>query len=319
MLPSLVKLQKFASQRHRLISLSLMRICFGTIILTYYAQHVAQRTFLWGNNGVVPFRAFYLTMRAQHNFSLFMLSPSPVYQTVLFYLGFLVTIAFTLGYRTRISAILFYVFTWSLYQRNYWLLDGGDNLLYLLSFFLMFTYCGEFFSLDAWAGRTANHAENKFLAMVHNYGVLAIIIQISLLYLTSAFYKIQGKMWQNGTAIYYILNVNEFHLSTFAHHFYNSGTVVTLLTWSTVIFQVAWPFLIWNRRLKVFVFLGAVSLHTMIGYFMGLVWFSAVMLTSEMIIFSDKECGYAFAILRRMFLTITASRERGLPAVDGNA
>lgn len=115
----LTKPRDFASTRHRLISLSLVRICFGTIVLTYYARHVAQRAFLWGSDGVVPFQAFYLTMRAQHNFSLYMLSSSPTYQAAIFYVGFLVTIGFTLGYRTPISSVLFYVFTRSLFQRNF--------------------------------------------------------------------------------------------------------------------------------------------------------------------------------------------------------
>jgi len=298
-----------------------MRICFGTIVLTYYAQHVAQRAFLWGDNGMVPFSAFDLMMRSQHSLSLYMLSPSPFYEALIFYLGFIVTIAFTLGYRTRIFSILFYIFTWSLFERNGWLLDGGDNLLYLVAFFLMFTYCGEYFSLDAWMGHTSNHGKNKLLAMIHNYGVLAIITQLSLLYFTSAFYKIQGKMWQNGTAIYYILNVNEFRLSGFAHHFYDSGIVVTLLTWCTIVFQMAWPFLIWNRRLKPLVFLGALSLHSMIGYFMGLVWFSAVMLTSELIIFSDSEVRYGVHLFRRAVFRcrLLHLRGRGMTAAEADA
>lgn len=78
---ALNRLRDFATVRHRLVALSLVRICFGTIILTYYAQHVAQRAFIWGNNGVLPFPFFYAMMRAEHNFSFDMLSPSPVYQT----------------------------------------------------------------------------------------------------------------------------------------------------------------------------------------------------------------------------------------------
>jgi predicted DCC family thiol-disulfide oxidoreductase YuxK len=249
-------------------------------------------------------------MWIQRNFSLYMLSSSHVYEVAVFYTGFLVTIAYTLGYRTRIASVLFWLFTYSLFQRNPFLLDGGDNLLYLLAFYMMFTDCGAHFSLDARAGRVGS--TNEFVALIHNFGVLAVLAQITLLYFTSAFYKIQGKMWQDGTAIYYILRSVEFRLSPLAYHFYRSDVIVTLLTWSTMIFQMSWPFLIWNRRTKLIMALGALSLHTMIAYFMGLVWFSAVMITAELMIFTDSEYWRFSDGLQRLFALRRSAHETPL-------
>jgi hypothetical protein len=283
------KLRAITSVKHRTIAASLLRICLGTTILVYYAQHLLQREFLWGDNGMLPYATFVNIMRAQHNLSLYLLSASPRLHTLIFYLGMLVTIAFTLGYKTRISSVLFYVFTWSLYTRSWFLLTGGDNLLYLLAFYLMFADCGQYFSLDAWLRGDKAKPDNAYAAMLHNYAMLAIVVQLCLLYFTSAFFKTQGHMWQDGTAIYYILRANEFNLSPWAHHFYDSGAVVTLLTWGTVIFQMSWPFLIWNRHARPVMFIGALTLHSMIGYFMGLVWFSLVMISAELAIFSNAE------------------------------
>ena len=284
----LAEVRLFASVKHRTIALSVLRIFVGLTLLVYYSQHVFQREYLWGNTGLVPFSLFQQIMYLRHGFSLYLLSPSFLYETAIFYAGLVVTIAFTIGYRTRISSILFYVFTWSLFQRNIFLLTGGDNFLYLVAFFLMFADCGAHFSIDAISGRSCNQPRS-FVAMVHNYAVLAIIVQLSLVYLTSAFYKIEGPLWQNGTALYYVLRLSEFNLSSFAHHFYDREIVVKLLTWGTVIFEMSWPFLIWNRRTKPFVALGAVLLHSMIGYFMGLVWFSFVFIGAQVIIFKDSE------------------------------
>lgn len=277
-----------ASTKHRLIGLSLLRICLGLLMVDLHVRHLAQRQFLWGDGGVVPYPFFLQLMHWQRNRSLYMLSSSPALHSTIFFAGILVAIAFTIGYRTRISSILFYLFTWSLYSRNPFIMDGGDNLIYLTSFFMMFADCGAYFSVDA-ARRHATDRTNPFAALLHNYAVLAIVIQLSLLYFTSAFYKIQGHMWQDGTAIYYVLRAAEFNLSPLAHYFYDSDTVVTLLTWSTIIFQMAWPFLIWQKRARIFVAAGALALHSMIGYFMGLVWFSAAMISVELIIFDDDD------------------------------
>ncbi len=272
----------------RAIGLSLMRLCLGIVVLEVYMQHWRQYAFLWGNDGVVPYSAFVQLMRERHELSLYMLSPSGAVAKSMFVSGILVTAAFALGFKTRITSVLFYIFTWSLYSRDPFLLDGGDNLLYLLAFYLMFTECGLHFSLDA-SNRRADWRPNPKRALVSNFAVAAIVCQLCILYLTSATSKIQGAMWQNGTALYYILRTAEFNLSKSAHYFYDSDYVVTVLTWSTVLFQLSWPFLVWFKKPRPFLFLGAALLHASIGYYMGLVWFSGVMITAELIIFSDME------------------------------
>ncbi len=302
----LAEVRRFASVKHRTIALSVLRISVGLTLLVYYSQHILQREYLWGNTGLVPFSLFQQIMLSRHGFSLYLLSPSSLYQAAVFYIGLVVTIAFTVGYRPRISSILFYLFTWSLFQRNIFLLTGGDNFIYLVAFFLIFADCGAHFSIDAISGRRRTEPR-PFVAMVHNYAVLAIIIQLSLVYVTSAFYKVQGHLWQNGTAIYYILRLSEFNLSPFARHFYDRKTVVSLLTWGTVIFEISWPFLIWNRRTKPFVVLGAVLLHSMIGYFMGLVWFSFVFISAQIIIFNDSELISYAARVREVAVATRAS------------
>src|ERR1700741_4990331 len=126
----LAEVRRFASVEHRTIALSVLRISVGLTLLIYYSQHILQREYLWGNSGLGSFSLFQQIMRLRHGFSLYLLSPSSSYQTAVFYVGLAVTIAFTLGYRLRISSILFYIFTWSLFERNIFLLTGGDNFLY---------------------------------------------------------------------------------------------------------------------------------------------------------------------------------------------
>jgi predicted DCC family thiol-disulfide oxidoreductase YuxK len=288
------RIREFMNVPHRLVGLALMRVLLGAVTLAFYAQHWRQYPFLWGNDGLIPYGAYLQLMRQRHGWSLYMLSPSPAFAMLVFSLGILVTVAFTVGYKTRVTSVLFYVFTWSLYSRNPFALDGGDNLLFLLAFFIMFGNSGAYFSLDTARENSAPRPARPLAALLHNYAVFAILIQLCLLYFTSAFFKIQGHMWQSGTAIYYILRNGEFNLSPLAHNFYDSDAVVTLLTWSTMVFQIAWPFLVWFRPPRVFLAIGAFMLHTMIGYFMGLVWFSAVMISAELIIFSDSEY-FAFA------------------------
>jgi uncharacterized membrane protein YphA (DoxX/SURF4 family) len=286
---SLNELRQFASIKHRKIGLSLLRICLGTITLLFYVQHWVQRGFLWGNNGVISFDSYKHYMNDLGAFSLYLISPSHTFENFLFLAGIIVCLMFILGFKTRIASVLYFVFTFSVYSRNPYALDGGDNLLCLTAIYMMFTDCGAYFSIDAIRSRARQEEDSPLIALIHNCGLLAIVIQLSLLYFTSAFYKIQGHMWQDGTALYYILRNSEFNLSPSAHIFYSNDIVVTLLTWWSMLFQMAWPFVIWQKRLRPFVALSALVLHGMIAYFMGILWFSMVMVSVELIIFDDAD------------------------------
>lgn len=260
-----------------------------------YAQHTVEFGFLWGQNGAYPEPTF---KAINHLPSLFALSSSTWFAAALYAVGAGVSVAFTLGWHTRITAPVFWLTTWSFYARNPFVLDGGDNLLYLLAFYMIFADCGAALSFDA-AHKAVRKTANRFAALLHNYALLAIMIQLCLLYFTSGFFKAQGHVWQDGTAIYYILRDQEFSLSPLAGIFWRSAAIVTLLTWSTMVLEISWPVLVWGRRTRFWVVAGAVLMHLMIAYFMGLVWFSLVMISANLVAFDDSEYRRLGVLLRR--------------------
>lgn len=278
------------SVQHREIGMSLLRIALGINILFLYAVHAFQYQFIWGNNGIVPYSLFLSQMTELRSWSIYELSGSDLFGMAVFGIGLLVTVLFTVGLFTRLSTVAFYIFTWSLYCRNEWVLDGGDNLLYLLAFYMMFADCGRYFSIDsALSANNPKRPPSQFASLLHNVAVFAIVMQLCIVYFTSAFYKIQGHMWQDGTALYYILRTAEFNLTLLGKSIYANSSVVSLLTYATIIFQIGFPFLIWNRYAKVVVFCGALCLHLSIAFVMGLFWFSMVMISAELAIFSDSD------------------------------
>jgi Vitamin K-dependent gamma-carboxylase len=280
------RIESLLSVEHRSIGTALLRILLGLNVLILYATHIKQWNFIWGDDGVMPLRVLRATLFFQHNFSLYAIGDSQAFHFALFIAGIIVTTLFTIGYQTRLFAILFYIFTWSLYARNQSVLDGGDNLLYLLAFFLIFADSGRRLSLDA-AFRSRDKAVSPFVALLHNAAVGAIIAQISILYFTSGWAKMRGHMWVDGTAIYYILRTAEFNLTPWASNIFANAWIGTLLCYSTIVFQIGFPFLIWNRTIKPYVMIAAITFHLSIAYFMGLVWFSWTLIAAEFVILSD--------------------------------
>ncbi|MET8448854.1 HTTM domain-containing protein [Streptomyces sp. NPDC005209] len=255
-----------------------------------------------------------------------------------------------LGWRTRTMSVLFMVGVLSLQNRSVFVGDGGDNVLHLMSFYLVFARCGQMWSLDArraareeaarargereatdrvgpvlwvvlgstlaavtlagrlgtdwmvpallwtvWAvlglwwlvGRLAPAGEPRTLLdvvanVLHNGALLVIMAEACLIYATAGWYKIQGSRWQDGTAVYYPLHLDSFSpWPSLADLLSSNGTMVMLVTYGTVIVQVAFPFTLFNRRVKNVLLAAMMTEHAVIAVVLGLPFFSLAMIATD--------------------------------------
>ncbi|MBH5336003.1 HTTM domain-containing protein [Streptomyces pactum] len=118
--------------------------------------------------------------------------------------------------------------------------------------------------------------------LVHNGALLVIMAEVCLIYATAGWYKVQGSRWQDGTALYYPLNLDYFSpWPGLADALVSSGTLVMVLTYGTVIVQVAFPFTVFNRRIKNVLLAVMVMEHIGIAVLMGLPFFSLAMIAAD--------------------------------------
>jgi hypothetical protein len=297
---ALDRLVEYSSREHFAIGASVLRIVAGSAILFQYLINYGQRGYLFGPDGLFPYDAF---REGMEGFSLYALSDSPVFFEVTYHLGIIVGILFLLGWRTRWIAPLQYLFWFSMQQRFNSIWDGGDNLMRIVLVYGMFANLSAHFSIDA-RRRAANGPPpdtfaSRALAMLHNTAILAIAIQLCLVYGIAGLSKVQGKTWQNGTALYHALRGNEFRFPGLSEALWSNGVVLTLLSYFTVAFQVGFTFLLflnkWTRRSVLFV---SISFHFAIGAVMGLVTFAAFLIASDMTLVSDAEYQWMFGKLR---------------------
>ena len=278
-----------ASVPRRLLGVGVTRIVLGSVSAVLYALHLSQRHFLWGADGAVSRADIAAILRALHSWSLYAVFPNALGAECLYWAGLVVSIMFAAGLFTRITSILFFVLTWSLYQRNPYALNGGNNLLVILAIYLMFADLSTL-SLDrSLFGERRPRGFDWLRGMLHNAALAACLLQLGVLYFEAGFYKIQGHVWSDGTAIYYILRSNEFALPGWGDYIWHSAGLVTIGTYGTIFFEIMHPFLMWDRRLKYLIFAGAVMLHGGIGLLMGLVWFSVTMIGAHAVLFDDDE------------------------------
>jgi len=281
--------------------------------------------------------------------------------------------------------VLFMVGVLSLQNRSVFVGDGGDNVLHLMSIYLVFMRCGRVWSLDArrerraaearargervtdrlgpalwsvfgavlvavtaggrldgdwtvpvilwavwaalgvrWAvGRLTAFAQPRILLdvitdILHNGALLVIMAEACLIYATAGWYKIQGSRWQDGTAVYYPLHLDYFSpWPELGDLLSASGTMVMLVTYGTVIAQVAFPFTLFNRRVKNVLLAVMMTEHAAIALVLGLPFFSLAMIAADAVFlptsFLKRLGGWAArardGVVRRMPL----GRGRGRP------
>ncbi|QRX93186.1 MULTISPECIES: HTTM domain-containing protein [Streptomyces] len=118
--------------------------------------------------------------------------------------------------------------------------------------------------------------------LAHNAALLVIMVEVCLVYATAGWYKIQGSRWQDGTAVYYPMHLDYFSpWPELSQLLGGNGLVIMLITYGTVIFQVAFPFTVFNRRLKNALLVVMICEHLSIAFLLGLPFFSLAMITAD--------------------------------------
>ncbi|MGW8888478.1 HTTM domain-containing protein [Streptomyces sp. NPDC055749] len=146
-----------------------------------------------------------------------------------------------------------------------------------------------------WVGNGAWWAANRFAPegeprtlldvlanLAHNATLVVIMAEVCLIYATAGWYKIQGSRWQDGTALYYPLKLDYFTPWPWLSDLLAaSGLVVMVLTYGTVIVQVAFPFTLFNRRVKNVLLVAMIGEHAGIAVLLGLPFFSMAMIAAD--------------------------------------
>jgi hypothetical protein len=317
MIPSLVRLwqrltRRCATERF-LIGASVFRLLAAFTILYQYLINHAQRRYLFGPSGVIPHDVFLAELGKGRPLSLYAWSPSLLFFEIVFHLGVLFALLWLVGLWTRWMTVLNYVFLTSLHDRFPGLWDGGDNVIQLILFYAMFANVGAFFSVDRLRSDASpiGGSRGAVRAMFHNAALLAIAIQISLVYGVAGLTKVQGETWRNGTALYYALRAGEFTWPGYSEVIYQNSVLIVVFSYATVAFQVSFPFMLFlNRYTRILAVCCGVLFHLGIASFMGLVTFALFLMSVDLALITDDEYRSFARFLHSTARRVTAEVQR---------
>ncbi|WP_329439315.1 HTTM domain-containing protein [Streptomyces sp. NBC_01426] len=290
-----------------LYAVSVLRAGYGLLYLLFLLREFPHRHEIWGPSSPwTPALAQQLFDQTGWS-SVLALSDSRAYFELCYVLALLASTLFMLGWRTRAVSVLFAVVVTSFHARSIFMTDGGDNLILLMAVYLAFTACGRRWSLDARRKRLkaarADGADGRpkplFLlqlgevrstaaTVVHNCALFVMAAEVCFLYGSAGLYKVQGGSWGNGTALHYVLNLELFQPWPALSHFADEHTIlIAIATYTTVLLQVAFPFVLFGR-LKYPVLVLLLGMHIGIAVIMGLPLFSGAMIVADAVFLPDR-------------------------------
>lgn len=203
-------------------------------------------------------------------------------------LGLAVLALFTLGLFTRVISILAFGVVLAYINRNGAMLFGLDQITSMLCLYLAIGPSGSALSLDRLVARSRNWRRQLGFrsrsepppedrrSVGANLAIRLIQVHMCLIYLCAGLAK-RGDAWWDGTAIWRVLATYEFQIFD-PRWFADYPGVLALAGYVTVLWELSFCVLIWNRLLRPLVLVVAVLLHAGIGLFMGLPTFGVLML-----------------------------------------
>ncbi len=206
---------------------------------------------------------------------------------VLLFVYLTLVLLYLFGIGKHFTALGVY-FCLELFQRlNFYILNGGDNLLKFFLLYMVFCDSYQYLSLK----KTSYKKEllEKISYLLTNLGRFSICLHLCMVYLITAMHKMHSKVWFNGVAIYYTLSLERFAGSRLNPIIAENGFIVTMASYGTLFWEMYFPVLVWFKKLRIYLMLCGVGLHLGIYWFMMIHDFQILFLMSYGFFFTDEE------------------------------
>ena len=211
-------------------------------------------------------------------------------------IAILVAIGMCVGVLTRLATPLAWFMTLMVCHRMTGFLFGLDQVVMMLSMYLMIAPTGSVWSIDAWLAKRHEKSDQRSRLGQSRLGqwlfpsvkassmvtVSTRLIQIHLciVYLFGGIAKLRGEMWWDGTAIWFSAVAFEYQSLdlTWLGRF---PVLVAIITHVTVFWEAFYCALVWQRWCRPIILAIAFAVHGGIGVFLGMITFGSMMMVAN--------------------------------------
>jgi len=251
--------------------LALFRIVFGLAVLQDLVDLAFEFPAFFTDGGMLPRSV----SREWWAWSVFDLVSGTTGAAALFIVALVAVISFTIGFQTRLATLVTWVMLVSLHHRNYFVTDGGDDMVTIMFFWSIFADLDGCWSVAALRRGGPARTSNAF-------GLRLLQAHIAMLYFVTARLKIL-RGWLHGAAIYQALQLDGF-VRPFGAWLETHPTLCTFSTYSILAMEGLFPFFafspVWIGPSRAIAFALGLSIQLGIALAMRVGIFQQAMLAS---------------------------------------
>jgi len=186
-------------------SLAFFRIGLGFLLLCDLFNRSLSLTSHYTDAGVLPRDVLLSKFLKEWHIIIHNMSGETSVIAVLFIIHAFFAFLMMVGYRTKLSTFISWLLLISLQSRNPVVLQGGDTLFRMMIFWGVFLPLGARYSVDSLKLKP-KFESNKFSSIAS----MCLILQVCYMYIFTAILKYHPIWFEDGTAVYYALNLDQF-------------------------------------------------------------------------------------------------------------
>jgi hypothetical protein len=172
------------------------------------------------------------------------------------------------------TGLLLFLLVDFLQKMNTSFVNGGDNMAKLILLYLIFADSYKYLVLTK--QKRIDNDRRKFQNLLSNLAALSLMLQLCVAYFCSGIAKISEPLWQNGEATYYALSMERFMGTPFNKYIAQYKLIDYFTNYSTICFELLFPFLIWINKLRKPLLIAGVVFHLCIYIFLMIYGFQIV-------------------------------------------
>jgi uncharacterized membrane protein YphA (DoxX/SURF4 family) len=170
----------------------------------------------------------------------------------------LTSLGLVFGFCSRLCALGAWLIAIRVHNYNWPLHNGGDMIKIIILFYLMLSPCGAVWSLDAMR-RDRDESIPKPI-LIPPWALRLLFIQLALTYCCNGLMKLMGPDWKDGSAMHWVMgdlalvrwSPNQLPLPDW---------LLRATTWAVMAWEISFPILVWNPRLRPWVLALGVLFH----------------------------------------------------------
>lgn len=250
-----------------------VRIAFAAIYLAMLWDLYPLLHLLLGHGGVFGTLEAFPYELSGPQFLLFR-HDTPLELELFFWASVVVTTAALVGVWTRVSVVLAYVSMFLLQERGPFIVFGADLVMRCVGLWLLCLSSGRVWSVDAWLRGRRGKAVAREIEL---WPLRAIQVQVALVYLVTGLLKLRAPPWQDGSAVYYALQVGDVGVDPVLPWIFEQRALMAALDYGTLVIELAIPFMFLYRPLRLWAVVLGVAMHAGIALLMSIRFFGAAM------------------------------------------